>query len=373
MTPVYVTQPCMPPLGEFIPYLETIWRNKWLSNAGPVHEQLEAELAQYLGVEHIALVANGMIALTIALQALEIAGEVITTPFSFVATSNAILAGGLTPVFADVDPITCNLDPDAVEAAITPHTVAILPVHCFGRPCDTVRLAAIAERHGIPILYDAAHAFAVRKSGASVLREGTMSTLSFHATKVFSTCEGGAIVCRDKALKDRVTSLRNFGFIDQERTGLIGINGKMSEVHAAFGLLQLRHLSTALDRRGTIDDRYRRGLAGIPGLAIVPTGDDVLANHGYFPILIEDAYPLDRDGLHRVLTAKGIGARRYFYPLIVDMPAYRGLPAAAVSVPNARRIADRILCLPIFPDLTDDIVDGIVGTLRDLVGDRKAA
>jgi dTDP-4-amino-4,6-dideoxygalactose transaminase len=360
----FVTQPHMPPLEEFIPYLETIWRNKWLTNAGPLHRELETALAERLGVAQIALVANGTIALTIALQALELEGEVITTPFSFVATSNALRALGLTPVFADIDPATCNLDPDAVEAAITPRTAAILPVHCFGHPCDAARLQAIADRHGIPILYDAAHAFGIRKGGRSILNDGTLSTLSFHATKVFNTFEGGAIVCQDRATKDRITSLRNFGFIDETSIGLNGLNGKMSEVHAAFGLLQLRHVDAAIARRRQISERYHEALRGVPGITLFPQAPDVEPNHGYFPILVGSGFPLGRDALCTVLQAQGISARRYFYPLICDMPAYRHVASAAAALPQARRIADRILCLPIYPDLREDALDTIIDTIR---------
>jgi dTDP-4-amino-4,6-dideoxygalactose transaminase len=372
-TPTYVTQPPMPPLHEFIPYLETIWREKRLTNAGPLHEQLETELERYLGVDHLALVANGTIALTLALKALDLEGEIITTPFSFVATSNAIVASGLRPVFADIDPVTCNLDADAVEAAITPRTTAIMPVHCFGRPCDLERLQAIADRHALPIIYDAAHAFGVRQGGGSILRHGTVSTLSFHATKVFSTFEGGAIVCRDKALKDRITSLRNFGFIDQDRVASIGINGKMSEIHAAFGLLQLKHLDRAIERRRQISMRYRRGLAETVGISIVPVDEDTVANYGYFPILVEDRYPLDRDALHAMLMDRGICARRYFYPLITDMPAYQGAPGAQGEYPNARHVADAILCLPIYPDLADATIDTVIDTIAEVAARRSAA
>lgn len=368
MTLTYVTRPCMPPLDEFLPYLETIWDNKWLTNAGPLHEQLEAELASFLDVEHIALVANGTIALTLALQALDLKGaalkgDVITTPFSFVATSNTILASGLRPSFADIDPVTFNLDADAVDAAITPRTVAIMPVHCFGLPCDTTRLQAVADRHRLPIVYDAAHAFGVRQGGASVLGRGTLSTLSFHATKVFSTVEGGAVVCSDKALKDRITSLRNFGFIDNERVGAVGLNGKLSEFHAAFGLLQLKHLGSAIEKRKHVSTRYRNALRTIDGITIPPAPDSVEANFGYFPILVEDPYPLDRDGLLALLVAEGICARRYFYPLIPDMPAYRRMAGMSGMFPNARYVAEHVLCLPIFPDLMDSTIDVIIGTI----------
>lgn len=363
MTPTYVTQPFMPPLEEFIPYLERIWRNKWLTNAGPLHEELEAELARHLGVGHVSLTANGTIALMIALQRLDLHGEVITTPFSFVATSNALLWNGLTPVFADIDPTTCNLDPDAVEAAITPRTAAILPVHCFGQPCDVRRLQAIADRHGLPILYDAAHAFGVRQGGESILRQGTLSTLSFHATKVFNTFEGGAIVSPDRDDGRRLGSLRNFGFIDDTQVGAIGMNGKMSEVQAAFGLLQLKHLPEAIARRRRISERYHHALRGIDGITLFPYAPDVEANHAYFPILVDTPYPLSRDALHASLQSRGISARRYFYPLISDMPAYRGRTDVHPMLPHATRVADSVLCLPIFPDLDSGVLDIIIDTI----------
>jgi dTDP-4-amino-4,6-dideoxygalactose transaminase len=373
MTTINVTQPYMPPLAEFIPYLEKIWSNKWLTNAGPFHKELETALADFLGVGHVSLMANGTSALMIALQALQIQGEVITTPFSFVATSNAIIWNGLKPVFADIDPATCNLDPDAVEAAITPRTAAILPVHCFGHPCDTDRLQAIADRHNLPILYDAAHAFGVRHGGSSLLQNGTMSTLSFHATKVFNTFEGGAIICPDKATADRLASLRNFGFVDDSRIGAIGMNGKMSEVQAAFGLLQLKHIHEAIARRAQISARYHQGLGDVDGITVFPTAAGVEPNHSYFPVLINDPYPMSRDMLHAVLQSRGVSARRYFYPLITDMPAYRNTNHAQADLPHATRIADTILCLPIYPDLDDDRLDAIIATIRAAVPERQAA
>lgn len=373
MTTTYVTQPHMPPLEEFIPYLEKIWSNKWLTNAGPFHQELETALADFLSVGHVSLMANGTSALMIALQALQLQGEVITTPFSFVATSNAIVWNGLKPVFADIDPLTCNLDPDAVEAAITPRTAAILPVHCFGHPCDTARLQEIADRHNVPILYDAAHAFGVRQGGTSILQHGAMSTLSFHATKVFNTFEGGAIICPDKETGERLSSLRNFGFIDQLRTNDIGMNGKMTEVQAAFGLLQLKHIDNAIARRREISERYHRELRGIGGLTLFPTAHDVEPNYSYFPVLIDSPYPLGRDALHAMLQSRGVSARKYFYPLITDMPAYRNTSHARGELPHATRIADSILCLPIFPDLDDDRLDVIIDTIRTAVPERRAA
>jgi len=373
MSTTYVTQPQLPPLEEFIPYLEAIWRNKWLTNAGPFHQQLETALARYLGVGHVSLVANGTVALIIALQALGLRGDVITTPFSFVATAHALRWNGLNPVFADIDPATCNLDPDAVEAAITPRTAAILPVHCFGHPCDTARLQDIADRHGIPVVYDAAHAFGVRQSGTSVLRHGALSTLSFHATKVFNTFEGGAIVCPDEQTGERLSSLRNFGFTDETMVSAIGMNGKMSEVQAAFGLLQLDHLSSAIAARARASKRYHEALDGVEGLTLFDTPADVEPNHSYFPVLIGASFPVGREALLARLATRGIFARRYFHPLISDMPAYRRFVGGQSSTPAARRIADQVLCLPLYPGLQQDSQDAVIDTILSALADRDAA
>ena len=366
----YVTQPAMPPIAEFTPYLEAIWRNRQLTNCGPLHQELEAQLADHLGVPHVALIANGTLALMIALQALDLKGEVVTTPFSFVATSHALRWLGLEPVFADIDPATCNIDPAAVEAAITPRTAAILPVHCFGHPCANDALQAVADRHGIPVLYDAAHAFGVRNDGVSVLQHGALSVLSFHATKVFNTFEGGAIVCHDAAMHQRIASLRNFGFVDATMVGETGLNAKMSEIHAAFGLLQLQHLPSALAKRQRIAASYEQGLRDADGIATFPTRTGVTPNPSYSPILVAGGSA----AIAERLRERGIVARRYFPPLICDMPAYRG-SAPAEALPHARRIADEILCLPLYPDLSEDIVAEVVAIIRTATArpDRQAA
>ena len=356
---IYVTQPSMPPVEEFVPFLEAIWRNRQLTNGGPFACELERALAAYLGVPFVSLAANGTLALMLALQSLRLRGEVVTTPFSFVATSHALRWLGLTPVFADIDPATGNLDPAAAEAAITPRTAAILPVHCFGRPCATAALQRIADRHGIALVYDAAHAFGVRQDGASVLRHGAVSALSFHATKVFNTFEGGAVVCHDPEIRDRLSALRNFGFVDATMVGATGLNAKMSEVHAAFGLLQLRHLPAALAKRARIAATYRAGLGDVAGVTLFAEATGATANHGYFPILIDGGCA----PVQRCLLERGIVARRYFHPLICDMPAYRGsVPAAAL--PHARRMAREILCLPIYPDLALETVATVIATIR---------
>ncbi len=358
---VPVTQPVLPPLDEFLPYLEQIWANKWLTNNGPFHQQFERALCDHLGVEHVALFTNGTLALVTALQALRIGGEVITTPYSFVATAHSLLWNGIKPVFVDIDPVTLNLDPARIEAAITPQTTAILPVHCYGHPCDTARIQTIADNYGLKVIYDAAHAFGVRDEGGSVLRHGDLSVLSFHATKVFNTFEGGAIVCPDARTKRHIDHLKNFGFVDEVTVVAAGINGKMSEINAAFGMLQLKGIDAALQRRAAIDARYRAGLAQVAGIDCLPDAGETLPNHAYFPILVRPDYRLDRDTLYARLREHGVHARRYFYPLISDFPMYRGLPSAAADrLPVARQAAAQVICLPIYPDLSDARVDAIV-------------
>ncbi|BBB68291.1 aminotransferase [Undibacterium sp. YM2] len=359
--PIYVTQPHLPPLEEFIPYLEQIWGNKILTNGGPFHQQLEAALCEYLGVEHLALFTNGTLALVTALQALRITGEVITTPYSFVATAHSLLWNGIKPVFADIDPHTLNLDPTKIEAAITPQTTAIMPVHCYGHPCDVEAIQSIADRYNLKIIYDAAHAFAVKDRGASIMRHGDLSVLSFHATKVFNTFEGGAIICPDAKTKNHIDHLKNFGFVDETTVTAPGINGKMSEFNAALGLLQLKHIDQALARRREIDALYRELLKDVPGLRCVQGGGNEVANCAYFPILINEAYPVSRDALYESLRAQKIMVRRYFYPLISDFPMYRGLPSAQKdNLPVARVAAQQVLCLPIYPELSDAQVSMIV-------------
>lgn len=362
--PIYVTQPLLPPLEEFIPYLEQIWDNKWLTNNGPFHQQFEQALCEHLGVNHISLFANGTLALVTALQALRITGEVITTPYSFVATAHSLLWNGIKPIFVDIDPETLNLDPAKIEAAITPHTTAIMPVHCYGHPCDVERIQQIADNYGLKVIYDAAHAFGVEHQDGSVLRHGDLSILSFHATKVFNTFEGGAIVCQDAKTKRHIDHLKNFGFVDEVTVVASGINGKMSEINAAFGMLQLKGIKAAIQKRQAIDARYRRGLANIKGIHCLPDTGEKTPNYAYFPILVQPDHPLSRDEVYNKLHQHGIHARRYFYPLISDFPMYRGMPSAAhANLPVARKIAEQVICLPIFPDLTADQVDLIIDLL----------
>lgn len=350
--PIYVTQPLLPPLEEFVPYLRQIWDSKWLTNNGPFHQQLEQALCEYLGVRQLALFTSGTMALITALQTLRISGEVITTPYSFVATAHSLLWNGIKPIFVDIDPVTLNLDPQKIEAAITPQTTAILPVHCYGHPCDTTRIQAIADNYGLKILYDAAHAFGVQCDGGSVLNHGDLAVLSFHATKVFNTFEGGAIVCHDAKTKQRIDHLKNFGFVDEVTVVAPGVNGKMSEINAAFGLLQLKYIDEAIQKRKAIDARYRLGLAGVKGIRCLSGTREDVANYAYFPVLVQPDYSLSRDALYQKLKDNGIYARRYFYPLISDFPMYRGMPSGAhANLPVARRVASEVICLPIYPNL----------------------
>jgi dTDP-4-amino-4,6-dideoxygalactose transaminase len=364
--PIYVTQPSLPPLSDFLPYLEKIWDNKILTNGGPFHQQLESALAEYLGVEHVALFANATIALITALQALRITGEVITTPYSFVATANSLMWNGVKPVFADIDPDTLNLDPAKVEAAITPQTTAIMPVHCYGQPCDIDAIQRIADNYNLKVIYDAAHAFGVEGNNGSVLKAGDLSILSFHATKVFNTFEGGAIICPDAKTKLRIDRLKNFGFVDEVTVVAAGINGKMSEVNAAFGLLQLTHIDESIAARRRIDATYREALADIPGVRMPQHRDMSRANYSYFPILVGQGYPISRDELFGKLRERGIFARRYFYPLISDFPMYRGLPSANPdNLPVAAAAAAQVICLPIYPALTMEDQQRVIATVRE--------
>ena len=319
-------------------------------------------MCDYLGVKYISLFTNGTLALVTALQALRITGEVITTPYSFVATAHALLWNGIKPVFVDINPFTLNLEPDKIEAAITPQTTAIMPVHCYGRPCDVDRIEKIADNYGLKVIYDAAHAFGVQCQGGSVLNYGDLSVLSFHATKVFNTFEGGAIICRNAKIKQRIDYLKNFGFVDEVTVVASGINGKMSEINAAFGLLQLKGIDEALQKRKVIDMCYRERLAGITGIQcqFYPGEQKQVANYAYFPILVQSEYPLSRDVLYQKLKDNGIYSRRYFYPLISDFPMYRGFPSAMpANLPVASKASREVICLPIYPDLNLSVVDKI--------------
>lgn len=363
---IYVTQPHLPPLEEFLPYLQQIWSSRVLTNGGPFHQQFERELCEYLGVSHLSLFANGTLALVTALQALRITGEVITTPYSFVATTHSLLWNGVRPVFVDIDPHTLNIDPARIEAAITPQTTAIMPVHCYGHPCNVEAIQKIADDYNLRVIYDAAHAFGVRTGTSSVLQHGDLSILSFHATKVFNTFEGGAIICPDAKTKQRIDHLKNFGFVDETTVVASGINGKMSEINAAFGLLQLKHIDDALERRKAIDARYRELLRDIPGIRCQEGSGESTANYAYFPIHVEAEYPLSRDALFAKFRQHDIYARRYFYPLISDFPMYRGLPSAMRdNLPVASDAALKVLCLPIYPALTENDLQRIVSVVTE--------
>lgn len=353
-TPVYVTRPYLPPLEEFLPYLEQIWETRQLTNGGPFHNQLERELEDYLGVRHVSLFTNGTLALLTALKALHVTGEVITTPYSFVATAHSLLWNGLKPVFVDIDPQTMAIDPDKIEAAITEHTTAILPVHTYGYPCDVNKIRAIADKHHLRVIYDAAHAFGVRDEAGSLLRHGDLSIVSFHATKVFTTFEGGAIICPNSKIKRHIDDLKNFGFLNEISVTELGINGKMSEIQAAMGLVQLRHVDDAIERRQTADQTYRRLLAKVRGVRCLASPTGIRRhNHAYFPILIDKDYGTSRDKLFNELRQHNIFARRYFYPLISNFHMYKSAADGKERFPVAADIASRVLCLPIFPEIDE--------------------
>ena len=363
--PIFVTQPNLPPLDELTPYLQKIWDNKILTNGGPLHQELESELCKYLGVEHISLFNNGTIALITALQAMKISGQVITTPYSFVATSHALKWVGAEPIFVDIDPNTLNIDPNKIEAAITPETTAILAVHCYGHMCDVDKIEKIASSYGLKVIYDAAHAFGVDCHCGSILNHGDLSVLSFHATKVFNTFEGGAIVCKDLKTKKHIDNLKNFGYLTDAEIVTFGINGKMSEVSAAMGLLQLRSIDQLLEKRGKVDQHYRAKLSNIKGIKCVDSAGESKFNFAYFPILVTEDYPLTRDELFEKLKSYNVISRRYFWPLISDFMIYRNYPSASKeNLPVANKTADQIICLPIYPDLSVENVDYITEIIR---------
>ena len=365
MSKILVTSPLLPPLDEFQPYLEKIWDSKWLTNNGQFHQQLEQELADYLGVKQVCLFSNGTLALITALQALRITGEVITTPFSFVATTHSLWWNNIKPVFVDIEPETFNLDPEKIEAAITPQTTAIMPVHVYGNPCDTMAIQEIADTYNLKVIYDAAHAFGVKKNGESVLNFGDLSVLSFHATKVYNTFEGGAIICHDEKMKQHIDDLKNFGFRGETTVIAPGINAKMNEVQAAFGVLQLKYIDKALTRRKEIAEAYRKKLSGIKGIYFLDDLPHIKHAYSYFPVLVNEIeYGKGRDELYEHLKKQDIFARRYFYPLISNFPTYKGLPSAAPNnLPVANEIAEKVICLPIYPDLETKEVEKIVSTI----------
>ena len=359
--PINVTSPYLPPLEEVLPYLEEIWDSKFLTNGGQFHERFETALRDRLGVPEISLFSNATIALVCALQELRITGDVITTPYSFVATSHSLSWNGIRPIFVDIDPDTLNLDPDRIAAAITPQTTAILAVHCYGHPCDVRGIQEVADTYNLKVIYDAAHAFGVEVGDGSVLNHGDLSVLSFHATKVFNTFEGGALVSKDPQAKRRIDWLKNFGHAGETTVVATGINGKMHEFSAALGLVQLKHLDHILERRRAVDALYRERLAGVRGIRLLgPSPGERVSNYAYFPILLDGRYPLRRDELNDLLHSNGIRSRRYFYPLISDFPMYRTLPSAdRANLPVAADVTERVLCLPIYPDLPLETVERI--------------
>ncbi|MFC2135030.1 DegT/DnrJ/EryC1/StrS family aminotransferase [Bacteroidota bacterium] len=362
----YVTRPSLPPLEEITKYLKDIWGSKQLTNNGKYHQQFEKELADYLGVKYISLFTNGTLALVTALQALRITGEVITTPFSFVATTHSLHWNGIKPVFCDIDSNFLNIDPAKIEAAITPKTTAIMPVHVYGNPCNVDKIQMIADTYGLKIIYDAAHAFGVTIEGESILNFGDLSVLSFHATKVFNTFEGGAIVCHDEKTKQRIDYLKNFGFADEVTVVAPGINAKMNEFQSALGLLQLKYIDEEIKKRTKIANIYRKGLEHIEGIKFLSVLENVKHNYQYFPILIDkEIYGKNRDEVYESLKTQNIFTRRYFYPLISQFPTYRGLPSASANnLPVAERIANEVLCLPIFGDLETGIIHFICDFLK---------
>lgn len=363
--PIYVAQPYLPPLEKFQEYLKQIWENKWLTNNGPFHEQLEKALADYLGVKYISLFSNGMLALITALQTLEIKGEVITTPFSFVATTHALHWNGIKPVFCDIEPDFFNIDPEKIEALISPYTTAILPVHIYGNPCNVGEINRIAKKHNLKVIYDAAHTFGVQIKGNSILNFGNLSILSFHATKVFNTFEGGAIVCHEAETKKHIDYLKNFGFEDEVTVVGHGINAKMNEVQAAMGLLQLKYIDEAIEKRKRIAEIYREQLKQIAGITVLEDINGVKHNYAYFPILIDSKLlGKTRDEVYEYLKTKNIYTRRYFYPLISTFSTYEHLPSSKKeNLPVAHKTAEQVLCLPIYPDLEMKDIHKIINLL----------
>lgn len=363
---IYVTSPLLPPLEEFIPYLEKIWESKWITNNGHFHQELEQALADYLGVSFISLFTNGTLPLITALQAMRISGEVITSPFSFVATTHSLWWNGIKPVFVDIDLSTGNIDPNKIEAAITPHTTAIMPVHVYGNPCDTEAIQIIADKYGLKIIYDAAHAFGVKIDGKSILKAGDMSTLSFHATKVFNTVEGGALVCHDEKIKKRIDYLKNFGFAGETEVIAPGINSKMDEIRSAYGLLNLKKVDAAIATRQQTAQTYRSALKDVEGITCIEDIFGVTHNYAYFPIFIDtEKYGMTRDELYFKMQEQGIFGRRYFYPLISEFSTYRGLSSSnKENLPNAHKMADEVICLPMHHELTSSDIRNILDTIR---------
>ena len=365
LEPIRVTSPLIPDQSDFDKMIAEIWKRKWLTNNGTMHKQLEAALCEYLKVPYISLFTNGTLPLITSLQALRVSGEVITTPFSFVATTHSIWWNGITPVFVDIDPETGNINPDLIEAAITPRTSAIMPVHVYGKPCQTERIREIADTYGLKVIYDAAHAFGVEVDGKSILEEGDLSTLSFHATKVYNTLEGGAIVMHDEKMKQRIDDLKNFGIRNETTVIAPGINGKMDELRAAYGLLNLQQVDCAIEARRQVAVTYREALRDVPGIRYMEDLPGVRHNYSYFPVFVDkNKYGITRDELYFKLRAKNIWSRRYFYPLISTFTTYRGLKSAHPdNLPVATRMADEVICLPIHHELSEENVQRVIDVI----------
>ncbi|KPH65146.1 DegT/DnrJ/EryC1/StrS family aminotransferase [Pseudoalteromonas porphyrae] len=362
MDKITVTSPLLPPLEELSPYLEDIWSRKWLTNSGYYHQKLEAELCDFLDVPFISLFSNGTLALITALQALELKGEVITTPYSFVATSHAILWNNLKPVFVDIDPTTFNIDPDKIEAAITQETCAILPVHVYGNPCDNESIKKIADKHKLKVIYDAAHAFGVTQDDSSILNMGDLSILSFHATKAYSTIEGGAVICHSQEMKDKLDKLKNFGFESEVDIKFAGMNAKLNEVQAAFGLVSLKHVDAAIAKRKNIADVYYKDLDGLSGLSFFKPADSLKWNYSYFPIIInENKFGSSREQLFERLKENDILARKYFSPLITEFELYKLFTG---DYTHSEKVSKNVICLPIHADLSLSDVKKIVEIVK---------
>lgn len=353
--PIYVTKPFLPPLEEFIPYLQKIWASHNLTNNGPFHQELEQELCRYLGVKYISLFSNGTLALITALKVLNITGEVITTPFSFVATAHAMLWNNIKPVFVDIDKGTLNLNPDKIEAAITPRTTAILPVHVYGNPCDVIKLKEIADKNGLKVIYDAAHTFGVQLNNSAIVSFGDLSVLSFHAIKVFNTFEGGAVICHDESTKQQIDRFKNFGISDEVTVAGQGINAKMNEFQAALGMLQLKYVDRLIAKRRHIANIYRNELKEQPGIKFLNDIPGVKHNYSYFPVFVDtEKFGITRNDVYEEMKKNNIFGRRYFYPLISQLPAYRSLDSSQLGrMPVAEEVTNQVICLPIYPDLDD--------------------
>ncbi|QGY42741.1 DegT/DnrJ/EryC1/StrS family aminotransferase [Maribellus comscasis] len=365
--PIYVTQPALPDLQEFIPYLEKIWDNKILTNNGPFHMQLEKALAEFLEVPFVSLFANGTLALIVALRALNITGEVITTPYSFVATSHSLLWNNIKPVFVDIEPNSCNIDSEKIEKAITKRTTAILPVHVYGNPCQTERIQEIANTYKLKVIYDAAHAFGVKQNGKNICTHGDLSALSFHATKVFNTMEGGAIVSHSASTKKKIDYLKNHGFFNETKVKTLGLNSKMNEMQSALGLLQLKNFHQNIQKRKRITQLYQKELEKIKGISFIVNTASTEPNFTYFPIFVnKNEYGMTRDDLFKKLKKNNIFARRYFYPLISNFPMYKSIESARSSnLPEADKIAENVICLPIFSELDLNSVYRIIDIIKN--------